>query len=186
MNQPPTSAVAVGQVWDCTLGDDGAEAGGHHLRAKGRDEGGQLELGDQNAVGKAERDAHKQRQHDREDQRPALLERVAAQQRRAHHDRAERQVDAAGDDDERHAEGHKADIIAGFENILDRIERQEVIAEDRKHDIQNDQRSRREQLLHIQLFLTYVFHNDYPTSLLVAYVMMVSCVASEISSSPVT
>ena len=112
------------------LGDDGAEAGGHHLRAKGRDERGQLELGDQNAVGKAERDAHKQRQHDREDQRPALLERVAAQQRRAHHDRAERQVDAAGDDDERHAEGHKADIIAGFENILDRIERQEVIAED--------------------------------------------------------
>lgn len=83
-----------------------------------------------NAVGKAERDAHKQRQHDREDQRPALLERVAAQQRRAHHDRAERQVDAACDDDERHAEGHKADIIAGFENILDRIERQEVIAED--------------------------------------------------------
>ena len=36
------------------------------------------------------------------------------------------------------------------------------------------------------LFLTYVLHNDYPTSLLVAYVMMVSCVASEISSSPVT
>ena len=58
------------------------------------------------------------------------IERVAAQQRRAHHDRAERQVDAAGDDDERHAEGHEADIIAGFENILDRIERQEVIAED--------------------------------------------------------
>ena len=38
-----------------------------------------------------------------------------------------------------------------------------------------DRRSRRKQLLHIQLFLTYVFHNDYPTSLLVAYVMMVSC-----------
>ena len=168
------------------LGDDGAETGGHHLRTEGRDEGGQLELGDQNAVGKAERDADEQRQDDCKDQGPALLECVAAQQRRAHHDRAERQVDAAGDDDERHAEGHEADIVAGFENILDRIERQEVIAEDRKHNIQNDQRGRRKQLLHIQLFLTYVFHNDYPTSLLVAYVMMVSCVASEISSSPVT
>ena len=81
-------------------------------------------------VCKAKRNADKQRQDDCENQGPALLERIAAQQRRTHHDCAERQVDTAGDDDERHAEGHEADIIAGFENILDRIERQEVIAED--------------------------------------------------------
>ena len=67
-------------------------------------------------------------------------------------------VDTAGDDDERHAEGHEADIIAGFENTLDRIERQEVIAEDCKHDIQNDQRSRREQLLHLSLI--HIFWQD--------------------------
>ena len=136
------------------LGDDGAEAHGHHLRAEGSDEGRQLQLGDQNTVDEAERDADEQRQRDGEDQRPALLEHVAAQQRCAHHDRAERQVDAAGDDDERHAEGHEADVVAGLQNVFDHVQRQEVIAEDREHDIQDDQRGRRQQLLHIQLFLT--------------------------------
>ena len=136
------------------LGDDRAETGCHHLRAEGSDEGRQLQLGDQNAVDEAERDADEQRQRDGEDQRPALLEHIAAQQRRAHHDRAERQVDAAGDDDERHAEGHEADVVAGLQNVFDHVQRQDVIAEDREHDIQDDQRGRRQQLLHIQLFLT--------------------------------
>ena len=39
-------------------------------------------------------------------------------------------------------------------DVFDHVQRQEVIAEDREHDIQDDQRGRRQQLLHIQLFLT--------------------------------
>ena len=39
------------------LGDDGAEAGGHHLGAEGCNEGGQLEFRNQNAVCKAKRNA---------------------------------------------------------------------------------------------------------------------------------
>ncbi|CDB86613.1 unknown [Firmicutes bacterium CAG:170] len=164
------------------LGDDRAETGGHHLRAEGRNEGRQMEAGDQVAVDEAERNADEDRQQNRQDQGPALLEGVAAQQCRAHHDRAEGKVDAAGDDDERHAEGHEADVVAGFENILDGVERQEVLAENREYDIKDHQCCRSQQLLHIKLFC---LHFHYPTSLFVASVMIFSCVASAMSSSPV-
>lgn len=65
------------------LGDGRLKAAGHHLGAEGGDEGRQVQAGDQVAVDQLERYACDQNgQQDGYDQGPALLERIAAQQRR--------------------------------------------------------------------------------------------------------
>ena len=113
------------------LGEDGANALGHHHGAEGGNEGGQLQTGNQIAVEEAKDGADAHGDEDSGDQGPLeLLEGVGAQQGGAHHYCTERQVNAAGDDDKGDAEGHKADVITGLQDILDHGQAEERVLGD--------------------------------------------------------
>ena len=85
--------------------------------AQGGDEGRHIQLGDDQAVNQADQAAHQQHQHDDGGHGEvnglaadgqALLDQAAGQHARQAHHRAHGKVDAAGDDDERHAQGEYA------------------------------------------------------------------------------
>ena len=68
-----------------------------------------------------------------EPERPMVLfEHKRTDQSGAHHHRTDGKIDSAGDDDERDAKRHEADVVARLEDILEHICREEIVAEDRE------------------------------------------------------
>ena len=85
------------------------------------DERRHADVGDQDAVEGADQQRRAERQRHRQPDRHALVHRHADHHARQHQHRADRQVDAAGDDDGRHADrddGDEGEVARHVEQVL--------------------------------------------------------------------
>ena len=134
------------------LGDDGTDTHGDHLRTQSSDKGGQTQLCDHDTVEQAKSHCNSQSNHNTNPQRQTPgIECVCADQSGAHHNSTQRQVNAAGDNDEGNTEGHEADVVSRLQNVFRSVPGEEVVADDSKQNVQDHECSGSKDLLHIDL-----------------------------------
>ena len=136
------------------VGSSHARAGGvqqhqrreHVERAERDDERWQLEPGDEDAVEQAGGDAHPEPDHERERAGQTVhRRRLRTDHRRQQHQRADGEVDAGGQDDERLPDGECADHRDLLDDEREVLRGEESVVEDREHDHRDDQHQRRAQ-----------------------------------------
>jgi hypothetical protein len=105
--------VAVLHDLGAPVGDDLGQTAGGREHGQRRDEGDELAVGDDDPVDQPAAGAHQQRGDHHDDPVEVLGHRLGRERGRPHrgqrHDRPDREVDAAADDHERHADADHAD-----------------------------------------------------------------------------
>ncbi len=123
LHEPQVPGDDVDRV--AVVGDRERETAREQQRGQGHDEGRHPASRDEHAVGEADGATDEQRQGQRREAL-AALRRERGEHGRERQDRAARQVDAAADDDERHADGHEGQERAGLEDVQEVVDVREA------------------------------------------------------------
>jgi hypothetical protein len=125
----------------------------HQHAGERHDKGGNAEIGDPIALRRADHRTH----HEAGQDRGREIEMILHHQHRGHGadeacDRADRQVDMAGDDDEQHAERHDHDV-AVLQHQIGQIERLQQRAVGHELEEQHDDEQRHQHAVAAQIVL---------------------------------
>ena len=136
-------AVGTELVDHLVLRQDDRDRAGDRQHAEGDHERRQLEIGDQGTIDRAGDDAGAQTDQDRQERRIAGLQDQPGRDPDHAHDRADREVDAAGQDHRRHAQGHDPDEGEVAGDVVEVVERREGLRLDPAHaEADHEQRDR--------------------------------------------
>lgn len=128
-----------------TAGINEAETARHAHGGKRHDDGGHLAPGDKRPVEDADAETDEQASRQRNRGRQAGIHHQAGRQRAdKRHDRADRKVDAAGEDDEGHAHGENADDGNLPQHVHDIVDAEEIVAR-KTHQDRYDNQARQRQ-----------------------------------------
>ena len=132
MGQPDAEQRALAQLHEpevpgddvdrvAVVGDRERETAREQQGREGHDEGRHPPSRDEHAVGEADGATHEERQGQRREAL-AALRRERREHRREGEDGAAGEVDAAADDDERHADGHERQERAGLDDVQEVVD----------------------------------------------------------------
>ena len=133
------------------LADPLGEAAIERERRDRHDQRRHLDPRDDEAVDEAGEPADEEREDDRQRQRKAeILPRIAEHDRAQADDRADRKVDAAGDDDEGHRQRDEADLGHQPALVEQVVDREEAIVERAEADQRDDEDDREQRLVALE------------------------------------
>ena len=126
------------------VGDDAGDAARDRHHRERRDEGRHAQARHHQAGHQAADAGDDQRDEDRDDERPVpVVAEIAHHHAGQREDRADRKVDAADEDHERHADGHDAEHRDLVHHVQEVAQGQERVGRQRQKDAEQDQADQR-------------------------------------------
>ena len=126
------------------IGDDAGDAAGDRHHGERRDESGHVEARDHEPRRHAAERGGDQRGHNRDPERPAeIVAEIAHHHAGQRQHRADREVDAADQDDQSHADRHDAEHRDLIEDVQEVSQRQERLGRHRQEDAEKNQADQR-------------------------------------------